>query len=258
MTLFAEVRHLSSAKTPLVLLHGFGGIGAAWEPVVQRLDPELPLIVYDLPGHGRSLDAEGVGHAGVMARAILVDLEQRGVSTFHLCGHSMGGAVASLIALRARDRVTSLTLLAPGGFGSEIDYQSLRRYGLAIEAEDLADALAAMFAPGSAPQAAGLDRLAEARRLPGAKDRLMEILRSFLVETEGQAAQGTLPLSSFAGLRTPTRLLWGTADPVLPVAQAENIWLGAEVTLIEGAGHMLIEEAPEQVAAAIRAAVVQG
>ncbi|MFN3364486.1 MAG: alpha/beta fold hydrolase, partial [Allorhizobium sp.] len=88
MTLFAEVRHLSSAKAPLVLLHGFGGIGASWAPVIARLDPELPLIVYDLPGHGHSLDAEGVGHAGVMAKSILADLDRRGLSFFHLCGHS--------------------------------------------------------------------------------------------------------------------------------------------------------------------------
>lgn len=115
MTLFAEVRHASSAKAPLVLLHGFGGIGSAWAPVIERLDPDLPLVVYDLPGHGASLDAEGVGHAGVMAKAILEDLDRRGLSSFHLCGHSMGGAVASLVALKAADSVRSLTLLAPGG-----------------------------------------------------------------------------------------------------------------------------------------------
>ena len=258
MTLFAEVRHLSSAKTPLVLLHGFGGIGSGWAPVVARLEADQPLVVYDLPGHGASLDAKGVGHAGVMAKAILDDLDKRGLSFFHLCGHSMGGAIASLIALRARDRVASLTLAAPGGFGPEIDHQALRRYGLAVEPDALAVGLAAMAARGAAPRMADLVELADARRLPGATDRLMEILQSFLVETGGQIGQGTLPFSSFASLGIPTRLLWGTADPILPVAQARNIWPGAEVTLIEGAGHMLIDEAPDQVAVAIQAAVEEG
>jgi pyruvate dehydrogenase E2 component (dihydrolipoamide acetyltransferase) len=258
MTLFAEVRNVSSAKAPLVLLHGFGGIGAAWEPVVERLDPELPLVLYDLPGHGRSLDSVGVGHAGVMARAILGNIDRRGISSFHLCGHSMGGAIASLIALKAANCVRSLTLLAPGGFGPEINHEALRRYGSAIEVDELALGLAAMSAPGGTADAVGLDRLADARRLPGATDRLMEILNSFLVETDGRIGQGTLPLSSFEGLGVSTRLLWGTQDPILPVTQAKTIWTSAEVTLIEGAGHMLIEEAPDAVASAVAAGLEAG
>lgn len=252
MTLFAEVRHQSSAKAPLVLLHGFGGIGALWAPVVHRLDADQPLIIYDLPGHGRSLDADGVGHAGVMAKAIQADLDRRGVSSFHLCGHSMGGAIAALIALKARDRVVSLTLLAPGGFGPEVDHRALRRYAVAAEQGELATALAAMMAPGHVADRSGLERLAAARQAPGAVDRLLAILASFLVERDGRMGQGTLPLRSFDGLGIPTRLLWGTADPILPAEQATNVWPGAEITLIDGAGHMLIDEATKAVAAAIR------
>ncbi|NBB51241.1 alpha/beta fold hydrolase [Rhizobium sp. CRIBSB] len=253
MTLFAEVRHLSSAKAPLVLLHGFGGIGALWAPVIDQLDADQPLIIYDLPGHGRSLHADGVGHAGVMAKAILTDLERRGVSSFHLCGHSMGGAVASLVALKAASSVHSLTLLAPGGFGFEIDHQALRRYAAAEKHGDLATALAAMMAPGHVVDRFCLERLAAARQEPGAVDRLLAILASFLVECDARTGQGTLPLRSFDGLGIPTRLLWGTADPILPVAQASKIWPGAVVTLIKGAGHMLIDEAPDEVVAALKA-----
>jgi pimeloyl-ACP methyl ester carboxylesterase len=258
MTLFAEVRHQSSAKVPLVLLHGFGGIGALWAPVIDRLDPDIPLVVYDLPGHGQSLDAEGIGHAGVMAKAILADLERRGIARFHLCGHSMGGAIACLITLRAADRVQSLTLLAPGGFGFEIDHEALRRYGLAVGAEALAAALEAMVAKGHRPERAVIDHLTEARHLPGATARLVEILQSFLVASGEETGQGTLPLAALDGLAVPTRLVWGTADPILPVAQAANIWTGAEVTLIHGAGHMLIEEAPDQVAVALATALAAG
>lgn len=249
---FAEVRQSSLAKAPLVLLHGFGGIGALWAPVIDQLDADQPLIIYDLPGHGRSPDAEGVGHAGVMTKAILADLDQRGVSSFHLCGHSMGGAVASLVALKAASRVHSLTLLAPGGFGFEIDHRALRHYAVAEKEGDLATALAAMMAPGHVADPSGLERLAAARQAPGALDRLLAILASFLVERDGRTGQGTLPLASFDGFGIPTRLLWGTADPILPVEQASKIWPGAVVTLIEGVGHMLIEEATEAVVTAIQ------
>jgi pyruvate dehydrogenase E2 component (dihydrolipoamide acetyltransferase) len=115
-----------------------------------------------------------------------------------------------------------------------------------------------MFAPERGPGTAGLDRLAAARRHPGATDRLMEILKSFLVERNGSIGQGTLPLSSFEGFGVPTRLVWGTADTILPVKQVSKIWAGAEVRLIEGVGHMLIDEAPVVVAAAIRATLAEG
>lgn len=258
MALFAEVRSASSAKAPLVLLHGFGGIGALWAPVIDRLDDDQPLIIYDLPGHGGSLDADGVGHAGVMAKVILADLNRRGLSSFHLCGHSMGGAVASLVALRTATRVRSLTLLAPGGFGFEIDHLALRRYAVAAEVGELATALAAMTALGHVAERSGLERLAAARQAPGAVDRLMAILASFLIERGGRTGQGTLPLAPLHGLGVSTRLLWGTADPILPVSQAENIWPKSEVTLIEGAGHILIEEARDQAAAALNAALAEG
>jgi pyruvate dehydrogenase E2 component (dihydrolipoamide acetyltransferase) len=257
MTLFAEVRNCSSAKSPLVLLHGFGGIGASWAPVIARLGVDHPLVVYDLPGHGASLDASGVGHAGMMAKVILDDLVGRGISSFHLCGHSMGGAVASLIALKAAGRVRSLTLVAPGGFGAEIHHEALRAYGAAVELEELAVGLAAMCAPGAMHDTSGLAQLADARGRPGATERLIEILNAFLVETDDRIGQGTLPLSAFEALGVPTRLLWGTADPILPVRQAKAIWTSAEVTLIEGAGHMLLDEAPEAVASAIRAGLAE-
>lgn len=257
MMLFAEVRHLSSAKTPLVLLHGFGGIGAVWAPVLRRLDTDLPLVVYDLPGHGRSLDADGVGHAGVMAKAILADLDRRGISSFHLCGHSMGGAISCLLALKVPHRVYSLTLLSPGGFGPQIHHDALRRYGSAVNKDELALGLATMCAPGARPDPGELALLAAARRRPGATDRLMEILNSFLMQAEGQVRQGTLPLTSFDGLGIPTQLLWGQDDPILPVSQAANIWAGADVTLIAGAGHMLTGEVPDVVAAALAAALAK-
>ncbi len=83
----------------------------------------------------------------------------------------------------------------------------------------------------------------------------MEILNTFLVQEDGPIGQGTLPLTSFEGLQIPTRLLWGEDDPILPVSQAANVWAGADVTLIAGAGHMLTDEAPDVVAATLAAAL---
>ena len=53
----------------------------------------------------------------------------------------------------------------------------------------------------------------------------------------------------------PVRLLWGDADPVLPFAQSSGLPPRFEVVRAEGAGHMLIEERPDMVAALLSAAI---
>ena len=115
----------------VVLLHGFGGCHDIWREVTATLAPGIRTLAYDLPGHGLSLDFPGSGPAKTAARAVLADLAARGIARVHVAGHSMGGAVATLMALAEPETIASLTLLAPGGFGPEINGPLLRRYAAA-------------------------------------------------------------------------------------------------------------------------------
>src|SRR5437868_6821321 len=63
------------------------------------------------------IDAFVAGFVADLARA----LAALGIDKAHLVGHSMGGAVALVFALRQPDRVASLTLIAPAGLGPEIN-----------------------------------------------------------------------------------------------------------------------------------------
>src|SRR5690606_18331479 len=92
----------------IVLLHGFGGSNMDWNDIQPDLARDGLALAYDLPGHGRSLHHPAAGSAAGMAKAILADLEGRGVGKAHVAGFSMGGAVAALMAMRAPDRVASL------------------------------------------------------------------------------------------------------------------------------------------------------
>ncbi len=129
---------------PVVLLHGFGASHTAWDPVIEEVGEARRTIAYDLPGHGRSLHAPH-GSAAMAARAVLAELAGRGLNRAHLVGHSMGGAAAAVAALMEPKRIASLTLLAPGGFGREIDHRLLRRYAAATKEAELAVLLEQFF-----------------------------------------------------------------------------------------------------------------
>ncbi len=89
---------------PLVLLHGGSARWQSWEPLLPDLLPQLHIIAPDLRGHGRSgwcapytLQA--------YATDILQLLQQRVTEPAIVCGHSLGGMVALVVAAQAGSRV---------------------------------------------------------------------------------------------------------------------------------------------------------
>ncbi len=252
--LHCEIRGRADAgTTPLVLLHGFGGSAASWRPPAAILATERMVFAFDLPGHGGSLSAVA-GGAGSMAKAVASDLQARGIRRFHLAGHSMGGAVAALLSLRRPEAVASLTLLAPGGFGTSINGGALRRYAFAGDAAEMGEALRSMCAPGHELDGRQVQAVLDARRLPGAREALACILDVILTDQEGRV-QGVLPIADLRRLPMPVQVLWGAADPVLPAGQAEGLPPNIAVRRLQGAGHMLVEERPEEVIQALRDAM---
>ncbi|HAU5565212.1 TPA: pimeloyl-[acyl-carrier protein] methyl ester esterase [Serratia fonticola] len=91
----------------LVLLHGWGLNAEVWQNIVPRLSPHFRLHLVDLPGFGRS---QGFGALTLvdMAQQLVPQLPERAV----LLGWSLGGLVASQIALTQPERVTALISVA--------------------------------------------------------------------------------------------------------------------------------------------------
>lgn len=106
----------------VVMLHGFGGTGRAYDLVIEALRGEryTPLAL-DLPGHGKNADAAlPITYEGCV-EAVL----KRSPSRFVLCGYSMGGRVALKVALAAPQRVSRLVLVsATAGIEDEGERQA--------------------------------------------------------------------------------------------------------------------------------------
>jgi pimeloyl-ACP methyl ester carboxylesterase len=96
--------------TSWVLLHGQPGSPADWQQVAGRLPPRLHAVAADRPGYGSSRYPAGGFAAN--ARAVLDDLDSRGIERAVLVGHSYGGGVALAAASLVPRRVAAVILLA--------------------------------------------------------------------------------------------------------------------------------------------------
>lgn len=233
----------------VVLIHGFGASHAVWDVIMSSLAKRARTLAYDLPGHGLSLQAPGAGSAKFAARGILADLSQQGIENAHVVGHSMGGAVATLMALTEPQRIASLTLLAPGGYGPEINGPLLRRYAEADEKEEIRTCLAAMSGEGAVVPDDTLRPYLATRGMSGQREKLIEIAATI---TQGDR-QGVIPRELLETLSLPVTILWGTGDPVLPFTQTGNLPTHFALDAVTGAGHMLVGEARDRVYEAIYA-----
>ena len=106
----------------LVLLHGQPGSPADWVPLAGRLPAHFHAVAADRPGYGSSRQA-AAGFAA-NARAMLADLDSRGVKRAVLVGHSYGGGVALAASLTLR-RVAAVVLVASVGPGCVTGWDKL-------------------------------------------------------------------------------------------------------------------------------------
>ena len=248
-TLYARAK--GSGATTVVLLHGFGGDHSEWTDIQPDLARDGLVLAYDLPGHGRSIGHPAAGSVPATAKAVLADLAARGIARAHVAGFSMGGAVAAMMGLRSAENVASLTLLAPGGFGPEINAPLLRRFAAPAGTDELRACMNEMSSPDFAMPTKNVAAVAAVRSVAGQREKLVQI--AVAITKDGR--QGEIPREMLAGLKMPVSVVWGTADPVLPFSQSENLPAGFAFTAIAGAGHMLPVEARKAVTAAIRQTV---
>jgi pimeloyl-ACP methyl ester carboxylesterase len=246
----------------LVLLHGQPGSPADWQLVIARLPAHLHAIAPDRPGYGSSrLPAGGFA---ANARAVLDDLDSRGINRAVLVGHSYGGGVALAAASLAPGRVEAVVLLASVGPGCVNGWDKLL-------AAPGAGQLCALVAWRLTPWIARvrLARISRRRGRPlrpdehvnwqvwGHAGRAHRLLwRTFLTEQRALLRELGELERAVTSVQAPVLLLTDPRDTLVPVGTARRLardMPAARLQLIQGTGHHLPRRAPDAVADAITA-----
>ena len=92
---------------PLIILHGFFASSRNWRHVAEKLAASFHVYVLDMRNHGASPHHQVMDYP-VMSEDLLLFMENRGLTTASLLGHSMGGKVAMWFALNHPDRIDKL------------------------------------------------------------------------------------------------------------------------------------------------------
>jgi pimeloyl-ACP methyl ester carboxylesterase len=221
-------------KSPaLVLVHGAGSNHLIWPPELRRLSG-YRVFALDLPGHGSS-SGSAEQSIEVLAGHLKSFIEAVELYQPVVVGHSMGGAIALKLTLMDPEMVSGVGLVASGAFlGGETDIQ-----------ENLST-------PATVPKALQLirQRIFSTTTDPSLVKKVMAVLeetRPGVLYNDWRACTDFDMRSQVHLISKPVRIWVGSEDRLTPVSYANFLVSNmpdARLQVTEGAGHMLVLEAP--------------
>lgn len=246
----------------IVLLHDLPGGAFVWDAAAPALAATgRAVYAFDMLGYGQSdkpwpSDTSVWGHADVLSYAF----ETLGLTDIVLVGFGLGGGVAQTLATRLyRDGVAKLALinsyayqtaLAPNWPLPEMekhqDLEAPLHYSVEQIAQELRQTLPAGSARSLAPSR--LDAYIADWGDKSSKNLLLQHVRLLNAEYMNAVASDVIKLDM------PLLLVWGEKDTVTPLALGQRIAREAKhaaLQTIAGAGHLILDDAPDQVAQAL-------
>ncbi|MBK0329216.1 acetoin dehydrogenase dihydrolipoyllysine-residue acetyltransferase subunit [Rhodobacteraceae bacterium F11138] len=235
--------------TPIVMIHGFANDATSWAP----LEPSLrhrPLIRIELPGHGKSPRLR-IRDFAMLVREVRQTFDALQLDQAHLLGHSLGAALCIALADTREPRLASLNLIAPAGLGPQINGEALNGICKATRAESLGPWLRHLVADEDRITD-GYVRLAMQAR-GDANLRAAQFAMADVLFPDGVQAFDLR--AALQRIETPTRILWGKADAIIPWEHALQAPGRVALHLFDRIGHMPQLEAAEEVGKILRSHV---
>lgn len=232
---------------PVVLCHGTPWSSFVWRSLIDALQDDHTVYAWDMLGYGLSDKPDADVSLGVQGELLASLVDRWGLEAPDLVAHDYGGTVGLRAHLLEGVAVRSLTL---------VDVVALRPWGspffrlVADHAEvfaalppNLHEALLREYIAGAGGPGLRADVL-DALVAPWLDDGQAAFYRQIAQADERFTAEAE---ARYGEIAVPTLIVWGTADAWIPVDRAWRLAAaipGSTVELIEGAGHLVQEDAP--------------
>lgn len=222
----------SPGDATLICIHGSGGDHTHWPAKLCTL-PKMTVAAIDLPGHGRS---GGRGRRRIEAYAEVVAdfVEALDLKRVVLMGHSLGGAVAQVLALSEPDWLERIILV---GTGARLRVLPSILSQLENAPRQTVDRMCEMaFGPGAPPSL-----------VAAVRQRWLQ-LPTKIIRDDFAACDVFDIMQTVGRIRLPTLVVSGSEDRLTPPKYGDYLAAhirGAKQIVMAGAGHMMALEFPD-------------
>lgn len=238
-----SVRVLRGGQGPSLvwLHHSTGSVG--WLPVHEKLSENFTVIVPDLPGFGQSDRPVWARHPRDLALLMNRVIDKLDLGPVTLVGGGLGGWIAAEMATMNDTALSSLVLIGAAGVQPDegeimdlimFDFEEYVKNGFSSD-----DAFTAIFG----------------EEIESDLTTLWDFSREMTARITWKPwmfSRQLVPI--LAEMETPTLLIWGELDRVVPVNCGElyqKHLANARLDVVGGAGHLVELEQPDETAAKI-------
>lgn len=249
-----RTRYISSGtpdKPLLLFLHGTGGHAEAYSRNFGPHGEHFWTVAIDMIGHGWSdkpaIDYEIPNYA----RHVLGAIRKLGRDKALISGESLGGWVATYLAIHHPEVVEKVVLNTSGGWTAhpEVMAKIVASSMKAVE-EPTYEALRARLEFLMYDKSIVNDDLVEARRAIYRQPGYVDVMRRILCLQDMQTRRRNMfTKEQYATIKAPTFVLWTSHDPTATVAEGKEIAdmiPGSRFHVIDKCGHWPQFETPEE------------
>ena len=198
----------SSSDNVLVFLHGWGGDSSSWDFNIKELKNYFTCIVLDFPGFGISERPNKIWNVEDYTDFLQKFVEELNIKKFILVGKSFGGRVATKYASKYPEKLTNLILVSAAG----IEMPSLL-VKVKIFIAKIGKSFVKSFFPRYEMGIKGLFYNIFA---------IKEDESNYKWEVKKLVTNDNLSENA-ASIATPTLIVWGNEDKVLPINTAKKL-----------------------------------
>jgi len=245
-------RDFDAALPAMVFLHGAGMDHSVWVLLARAYASHgFAVLAPDLPGHGHSAGAP-LSSIAALADWTAALIDAAGARTARLVGHSMGSLVALETAARHPGKVSAIALIAtaaPMAVSDDLLNAAKANDHAAVD-------MIAIWSEGYRATLGGSE--APGLWMLGGAERLLERARPGVIYADLAACNDYGDaLNAAAKIACPAMVIQGSRDLMTPAKSGKAVAAavpGCRLTVLDGAGHMLMSERPDEVLAVLRSA----